>query len=197
MDLVALAAASPVMAALAAVSVFALAVVLDRLFAWARVRKGLSHPETLITLARTRDRDPRIRERAADLAQRNPFARIFVQWLDADGHRGHVEQAVAFEEACLDRNVWILDCAATIGPLLGILGTLVGISTSFGGFRTIAALNPATVSQGISLALRSTAVGLVMTIASVVCAHLFRRMTDRAVANMEHFGEALLAVKER
>ena len=147
MDLVAFVVASPVMAALAAVSVFALAVVLDRLFAWVTVRKGLSHPETLIAMARTGDRAPRIREKAADLARRNPFARIFVQWLDANGHRGHVEQAVAFEEACLDRNMWILDCAATIGPLLGILGTLVGISTSFGGFRAIAELNPATVHE--------------------------------------------------
>lgn len=197
MDLLGEFLGSPVMAALGALSVLALAVILERTCAWIAARRRMRNPEDLVQLAREERDESALRRKAAARSSRNVFARIFMQWLDSEGHRGHVEQAVSAEEALLDRNVWMLECAATVGPLLGILGTLVGISKSFGGFGAIAELNPTVVSQGISLALRSTAVGLIVTIASVVCAHLFRRMTVRAVTDMENFGETLLSVRER
>ena len=188
---------SPIMIALAAVSVVALAVVLERAWAWLAARARMRKPRELLELVRDGAADAAIRSEALQLSRRNPYARVCAQWINSGGHRGHVEQAVAGEEALLDRNVWMLDCAATIGPLLGILGTLVGISRSFDGLDAITRLDPAVVSRGISLALNTTVVGLVVTIAAVVAAHTFRKMTDRAVADLEGFGEALLSHKER
>ncbi|MFP4056745.1 MAG: MotA/TolQ/ExbB proton channel family protein [Candidatus Brocadiia bacterium] len=187
---------SPVLIALAAVSVLALAVILERAWAWGLAKARRAQPRALLELAR-QGPGPAARHEAARLARRDPYARVLAQWLDSQGHRGHVEQAVTREEALLDRNVWVLDCAATIGPLLGILGTLVGISRSFSGFDAITQLDPTVVSRGISLALNSTVVGLGITVVSVVAAHFFRRMTDGAVSRLENFGEALLSVKER
>ena len=188
---------SPIMLALAAASVLALAVILERAWAWLGVRARASKPDGLLELAREGTDSVAARREAARLARRSPYARILHQWFDSAGHRGHVEQAVTYEESLLERNVWMLDCVATIGPLLGILGTLVGISKSFRGFDAITNLDPAAVSRGISLALNSTVVGLVITVVAVVCAHAFRRMSDRVVADIEDFGEALLSLKER
>ena len=58
-------------------------------------------------------------------------------------------------------------------------------------------LDPTVVSRGISLALRSTAVGLAVAIAALVCAHLFRRLADARGRRIEDFAEALLGIRER
>ena len=188
---------SPIMLVLATVSVFALAVVLERLWAWGHLRGHLKQPIALLDLAHSGQSSEAIATKTRPMTTRNPFARVLLQWSESNGHRGHVEQAICLEEEGMDQNLWILDCSAAIGPLLGILGTIAGISSSFGGFDAIAELSPAVVSQGISLALRSTAVGLIVTIGSVVFACIFRRRTSRAVASMESFGEELLSLKER
>lgn len=185
---------SPIMAALMGVSVIALAVILERAWSWVRARTRLSDPQALLDLAGKAegvdDADPRA-------PQQGSFGRVLQEWRASQGHRGTVEQAIELEETLLDRNLWMLDCAATIGPLLGILGTLLGLAQSFRGFDAITKIDPTLVARGISLALNTTVVGLSVTVASVVCAHLYRRMADRAAGEMERFTEALLSIRER
>jgi len=188
---------NPVMLALWAVSVFALAAILERTVAWMRIRARMRNSGELLDLTRHGAASAEINGKAVAAGRWGPFGHIFAEWQGSEGHRGHVEQAIATEQSTLERNVWILDCAAAIGPLLGILGTLVGISQSFQGFDAVAELDPTVVSHGISLALTTTVVGLVVAIVTVVFAHAFRRMTDQAVAEMENFGEQLLGLKER
>jgi len=128
---------------------------------------------------------------------RGAFERVYRSWRRSRFHRGTVEQSVTLEEGLLERNVWILECAASISPLVGILGTLVGISKSFGGFDGLAGLQPAVVSRGISLALRSTAAGLAIAIAALLLAHAFRKFAEHRTAAVEGFAETLLGIRER
>jgi len=183
-----------IMPALYAVSVVTLGVVLERCWSLLRNRVSAEEAHRFIEAARAVGT-----AQAADGAKGGSGAleRVLSSWRGADGHRGGVEQSVVCEQALLERNVWLLDCAASIAPLLGILGTLVGISQSFGGFDRISTLDPVVVSRGISLALHSTAVGLVVAIAALVCAHLFRRLADSRGQALEDFAEALLGIRER
>jgi len=188
---------NPVTIALEMVSVFALAAILERVFAWTRTRVVMRNPQELLDLVRHGADASELHENVARKGRWGPFGRIYCEWLKADGHRGHVEQAIANEEFLLERNLWILECAATIGPLLGILGTLVGIAQSFQGFDGIAELGPAVVSRGISVALSTTVIGLMVTVAAVISTHIFRRAAGRAITEIEHFGEQLLSTSER
>lgn len=188
---------NPITIALEVVSVFALAAILERVFAWTRIRITMRNPQELLDLVRHGAAANELHESVARKGRWGPFGRIYCQWRKADGHRGHVEQAIANEEFLLERNLWILECAATIGPLLGILGTLVGIAQSFQGFDGIAELGPAVVSRGISMALTTTVIGLVVTVAAVITTHIFRRAANHAITEIEHFGEQLLSISER
>ena len=183
------AATGAVMPALWAVSVVALAVILERLWTALRRRGGPASAQRLLACAGSPWREP--------AAPADAFSRVFAAWRSTNGRRPSVEQAVWLEAGLLERNIWILECAASISPLLGILGTLVGISQSFGGFGSVTSLEPAVVSQGISLALRSTAVGLAVAIAALAFAHLFRRAAEGRTRELEEFAEALLEVAER
>ncbi len=187
----------PVMLALWGVSVLALAAVLDRTWAWLRRRARSRNPGELLALVHSGAIQADVNRRGLERGRWGAYGRIYLDWETSDGHRGQIEQAVADEADRLNRNVWILECAAGVGPLLGILGTLMGIGRSFNGFDGIADLDPTVVSRGISLALETTVAGLSIAIAAVVLAHAFRRLAERAEARMEAFGEGLLAVHER
>jgi len=188
---------NPVMLALWAVSVVALATILERTTAYLRFRARSKNPDELADLVRHGLNTLNDENGPTERGRWGAFGRILHSWTDSDGHRGHVEQAIAHEEGLLARNLWILDCVAVIGPLLGILGTLVGIARSFGAFSAIAQLDPTVVSRGISLALNSTVLGLILTVVSVIFVHLFRQLTNRSLADMDRFGERLLGLKER
>ena len=187
---------NPVMVVLMSVSVLAFAVFLERTWAWAANTFRRANPSALLEAARAGQGLDRGNLPARRLPH-NPYWRVMRAWHDSNGHRGSVEQAIETEEAVLKRNLWMLDCAATVGPLLGILGTLIGLCQSFQGFESITRLDPARVAKGISLALNTTVVGLMIAVGAVVSAHLFRRLADRAVRNLEDFAEALLSIRER
>src|SRR6056297_2301003 len=81
-----------------------------------------------------------------------------------------VLQAVGEDEIKkMERHLPILDVVAMISPLLGLLGTVMGIISSFNILGTAAgAANPAQISSGIAAALISTAMGLVIAIPTAI-----------------------------
>src|SRR6056297_531593 len=69
----------------------------------------------------------------------------------------------------MEKHLPILDVIAMISPLLGLLGTVLGIISSFNILGTAAgAANPAQISSGIAAALISTAMGLVIAIPTAI-----------------------------
>jgi biopolymer transport protein ExbB len=97
-----------------------------------------------------------------------------------------VLQAVGEDEIKkMERHLPILDVVAMISPLLGLLGTVIGIISSFNILGTAAgAANPAQISSGIAAALISTALGLIIAIPTAIFYSYFAHKVEKRAHDM-------------
>jgi biopolymer transport protein ExbB len=86
-----------------------------------------------------------------------------------------IEETIMFQMPRLDRNLWVLDTAVTLGPLLGLLGTIIGMVESFNVLGASGTSNPNGVTGGIGHALTATACGLTIAIICVVFVNYFNK----------------------
>ena len=84
----------------------------------------------------------------------------------------------------LERYLPALATIASAAPLLGLLGTVVGMIDIFGA-HSAANQQPAVLAQGISVALYNTAFGLIVAIPTLMFWRYFRAVVDRHVLTME------------
>jgi len=96
----------------------------------------------------------------------------------------------------MSRFMPVLDTMITIAPLLGILGTVLGIISSFKmlGSGSGGMADPKLVTGGIAQALITTAAGLAISIIAVVPYNFFNTKISRAVHVMEKYGSSLEVV---
>jgi len=97
-----------------------------------------------------------------------------------------VMQAVGEDEIKkMEKHLAILDVIAMISPLLGLLGTVIGIISSFNILGTAAgAAAPAQISSGIAAALISTALGLIIAIPTAIFYSYFANKVERRAHEM-------------
>lgn len=170
--------ANPMLWPLAACSIFTVGIALERLLA---LRRKRVIPREFVERFLERLSAGKLdRDRALELCKANEsaVARIFALVVKAWGQPGStIRQNLNFDAAGelveMKRNLRVLNGMATLGPLLGLLGTVVGIIQSFDalGGRVGPARGEA-LAQGISLALVATACGLVIAIFAV-CAYYY------------------------
>ena len=86
---------------------------------------------------------------------------------------------------------WLADIAA-VAPLVGLLGTVLGMFQAFGGIASdvSAGAKPVVLAQGVSQAIVTTIFGLVVAIPSLVAHAIFRRRAQRRIAEIEAQVEA-------
>ncbi|MDD2685958.1 MAG: MotA/TolQ/ExbB proton channel family protein [Gallionella sp.] len=84
----------------------------------------------------------------------------------------------------LERFLTTLGTIASISPLLGLFGTVVGMIEIFGS-QTAAGNSPAILAHGISVALYNTAFGLIVAIPSMIAYRHFRATVDSLTIEME------------
>lgn len=101
----------------------------------------------------------------------------------------------------LERYLSALATIASAAPLLGLLGTVVGMIEIFGAQGQAGQGNPAQMAQGISVALYNTAFGLIVAVPALVAWRYFRARVDGLVLALEiaaeRFALHLLAQRER
>ena len=87
---------------------------------------------------------------------------------------------------------WLSDLAA-IAPLVGLLGTVLGMFQAFGGIANdlAASARPVVLAQGVSQAIVTTVFGLVVAIPCLVFHAILRRRTARRIAGLESLAVAL------
>lgn len=89
---------------------------------------------------------------------------------------------------------YLLDIAV-IAPMIGLLGTVIGMLTAFGAIATdISAAKPTMLAAGVSQAIITTIFGLAVAIPSMIAYAYFRRRASREIANFESVSAELLAV---
>lgn len=103
--------------------------------------------------------------------------------LDLRTHMENTGRAVAHR---LERYLSSLATIASAAPLLGLLGTVIGMIEIFGSQSPSgAAANPAQLAHGISVALYNTAFGLIVAIPSLIFWRYFRVRVDEYLLTLE------------
>ena len=192
----------PLMWVLAGLSVLALAKILVLLVAQ---RRGALAPRALVSdvFSRLQAKDYGETRRLCD---RRPcaFATLVLAALDAvrgtpAGSKPPVAQAVETAGTHIAERLqasvdWLADLAA-IAPLVGLLGTVLGMFQAFGGDigNSGVAVNaqPVVLARGVSQAIVTTVFGLVVAIPCLVFHALMRRRTARRIAGLESLAVSL------
>jgi len=105
--------------------------------------------------------------------------------------RAAVEASGKRVNSKLEHYLSALGSIASVAPLLGLFGTVVGMIEIFGS-QTPGAGNPAQLAHGISVALYNTAFGLVIAIPSLVMWRFFRNKVDHFTMELEIAAERLV-----
>jgi biopolymer transport protein ExbB len=107
-------------------------------------------------------------------------------------------EAVALEAVrTMRRGMGVLDTIITVAPMLGILGTVLGIISSFDMLGQAGINEPQAVVAGIAEALITTAAGLIISITVVFPFNYFNARIENARDVLEHYGSRLEMVQEK
>jgi biopolymer transport protein ExbB/TolQ len=111
---------------------------------------------------------------------------------DYEAVRESVEEAAIAQLPRLTRRLNYLALFANIATLLGLLGTIAGLQTSFGSLASTDAAQKATLlAQGISVAMNTTAFGLIVAVPCMVMYTLFNNVQQKLTNDID---EALVRV---
>jgi len=142
--------------------------------------------DEVLTAHRNRQTTP---EMVQKLEAGSPLGRVFASGLRhaLDGREIMKEameetgRAVAHD---LERYLGALGTLATVAPLLGLFGTVIGMIEIFGASAPSGA-NPQALAHGISVALYNTALGLVVAIPALIAYRSYRSRVDGFLVEME------------
>jgi biopolymer transport protein ExbB len=175
-------------------SFLAVALIIERALSLQRRKVLPDHLlDEVLTLYRNRQTTP---EMVQKLEAGSPLGRVFASGLRhaLDGREIMKEameetgRAVAHD---LERYLGALGTIATVTPLLGLFGTVVGMIEIFGATAP-SGTNPQALAHGISVALYNTALGLVVAIPALVAYRAYRTRVDGFVVEMEQQGLRLV-----
>jgi biopolymer transport protein ExbB len=103
-----------------------------------------------------------------------------------------IQEQLLREVPGLRRFLGAIATFGAVAPLLGLLGTVTGIITTFSVIRTAGDTSPALMAGGISEALVTTAAGLIIAIPILLFQVLLRGRADRILSDAERYGATLL-----
>lgn len=185
---------------LIASSVLALAIVFERFVSLGEAKVapvGLTNS----VLAATQQRIPASAS-VAELESNSLLGQVLGSALQAlnnnpqcseDDLRAVVQNAGRAVAQRLDSHLGALATVASAAPLMGLLGTVIGMIEIFGAQGPVGGTgNPAQLAQGISIALYNTAFGLLVAIPALVFWRYFRARVDAYVLTLETSADQLL-----
>lgn len=168
-------------------SIVAVGIIGERM--WALRLRVVSPKELLPRLLKEYKRDGASPDMVARLQRHSPLGQILAAGLrNAENSREIMKESI--EEAGrevahnLDRNLTTLGTIASLSPLMGLFGTLVGMIEIFGSNSPTGG-NPAQLAYGISVALYNAAFGILVAIPSMIFYRHFRAKVDALVMDME------------
>ena len=106
----------------------------------------------------------------------------------------HMENRASVQIHALEKNINVLGTVAAISPLLGLLGTVLGIIVSFMAISDGGMRDPAMLAAGVSQALFTTAAGMFVAIPALISYRYFQRRVVDINATFEQ--EAGLLIQE-
>ena len=168
-------------------SIVALALIIERLI---YLRRSRILPKQLLDeVVRVYHNGKVTNEIVERLEQNSPLGMVLAAALrNVDAPRDVMKESI--EEAgrgvahVLERFLTTLGTIASLAPLMGLFGTVVGMIEIFGSQSTTGT-NPATLAHGISVALYNTGFGLAIAMPALVFYRHFRALVDSFIIDME------------
>lgn len=169
-------------------SIAAMGIVIERFWS---LRRNKIVPRALISQILRLERNQQLSGQTLKRLKLNsPLGAILAAGL-LNRHHGRKAMKTSIEETGkqvvheLQRFLNSLGTIASITPLLGLLGTVVGMIKVFSAIMLHGVGNPSILAGGISEALLTTAAGLTVAIPSLIFHRYFERLVDEYVLNME------------
>jgi biopolymer transport protein ExbB len=179
-------------------SVIALTLIIERSIFWAA--SGIDRDRPLMDRVLELSAQENWEEiRKTTQGSKNSVVRVLISGIL---HRDYspvkaMESAAADEIYKMRRFMGALDTIITIAPLLGILGTVVGIIESFDMLGASGIEDPMAVTGGIAKALITTASGLTIAIVTVFPYNFFNARIERAAQIIEKYATSFEIMHER
>ncbi|MFP3869931.1 MAG: MotA/TolQ/ExbB proton channel family protein [Syntrophobacteria bacterium] len=182
----------PVMYPLLLCSLVALTFIIERSLFWIRQNRGRSQQvvNRILELAEKQcyGQIDTLQEGSKDYVARMLYCGILHRQFSL---KDALAMAAGEELKRMQRHLVILDTIITLAPLLGILGTVLGIIQSFDLLGSAGIEHPRAVTAGIAQALVTTAAGLAIAIFTLIPYNYFQSRVEEASRLLEKYGTSL------
>lgn len=171
-------------------SVISFAVIIDRSLFWLKQRKGIPAEEFLKLVEAGREKE--LKEKTSESS--------LIQMLAAGikvGRAAPADISMAMESAAtkeimgMKKYLPAMDTIITLAPLLGLLGTIIGMIRSFDVMSLAGLGQPHAVTGGVAEALIATAFGLSVAIVTLVPYNYFLSKVEKTTEEMEQYATRL------
>jgi len=171
-------AGGPFMWPLLACSVLIITITIER--SWFLQNRLVSPKGLKAQIINLLDKESISKKQASEIANLSSLGFLLINCikyknLQRDNLESKIEEKAIEVKYGLERNLTMLGTIATISPLLGLLGTVVGMITAFTGLTETAGANPDLLASGISQALITTAFGLFIAVPGLVMHKYFEQ----------------------
>jgi biopolymer transport protein ExbB len=103
-----------------------------------------------------------------------------------------IETRARHEVIKLERGIVVLEIVVGIAPLLGLVGTLHGLISLFASLGTAGVTDNAALAKGISIALNTTLMGLIVAIPSLIAWSYYNKRVETLAVEMESICDQFL-----
>ena len=178
-------------------SVLMVAIIIERGYHFIRARMNRRFVDRVIGIIEEGDL-----ERAQEVAVccRGPIAAVVAAALRYRSYtQDVVENKISLigdqELKRLTKNLHLLELIGKIAPMIGLLGTVIGMVEAFRGLSSVKGMvDPSLLAGGIWEALITTVAGLFVGIPALVFFHLYSNQVRSTASSMKHIGEEVMSM---
>ena len=168
-------------------SIAALTISIERFI---RLKKSLVAPENLLDHLLTREENGGLTSQEEIDLFNSPVGQVLkkahiYRHKSAEFAQSQMQTEASVQIAHLEKNINFLGTIGAIAPLLGLLGTVLGIIEAFLAVNTGGVTDPAMLATGVSKALITTAAGMIVAIPALIAYRYFQRVVVELVVKME------------
>ena len=177
-------------------SIFGVAIILERFWS---LRKSQIIPEGLIIEIKTMIKQNNLDNNKVNIIKNSsPLGDLLAVAIIKRKDNIEVIKSALDEKAGiivhnLERYLGVLVTIATVAPLLGLFGTIIGMVELFSSF-TSSGHDVAVFARGISIALYNTAGGIVVAVPAMIAYRFFRSKIDNYLNEMEHYAIQIVEI---
>ena len=181
-------------------SVISVAIIIERL--WTLKKDNVAPADLVVDIEHLLEQHQIMEDRLEELEHSSYLGRILVAGLCVSNQtpaeiRRSIEAAGRHVVHELEKYLNALGTIAAITPLLGLLGTVIGMIKVFAAITAVGVGNPQILAGGISEALITTAAGLSVGIPSLMFHRYFKGKINELTVDMEQHALRLLNLMER